>query len=376
MASCQFENCNTQPNFNEQGQTKGKYCKTHKLPGMVDVVSRVCQFENCNTGPSFNEQGQTKGKYCYTHKLPGMVDVVSRVCQFENCNIVPNFNEQGQTKGKYCKTHKLPGMVDVVSRVCQFENCNTQPSFNEQGQTKGKYCKTHKLPGMVDVVSRDCQFENCNTQPKFNEQGQTKGKYCKTHKLPGMVDVSNPSCQFENCDTRPSNPKYKGYCCRCFVNLFPNEPNTRNYKIKENHVTDFIKAVFPDENILFDKAVSGGISNRRPDIFIDKETHILVIECDENQHQSTTCENKRMMEIFKDAKNREIVFIRFNPDSYTEDSKKIPSCFKILKQSGIQVIRDEKAWNSRLNKLKETIQSFLTEIPCKEVTIIHLFYDK
>jgi hypothetical protein len=58
-----------------------------------------------------------------------------------------------------------------------------------------------------------------------------------------------------------------------------------------------------------------------------------------------------------------------------ETGKKIPSCFKILKQTGIQVIRDEKAWNSRLNKLKETIQPFLTEIPEKEVTVIKLFYD-
>jgi hypothetical protein len=300
--------------------------------------------------------------------------MVSRVCQFENCNTRPSYNEQGQKSGKYCKTHKLLGMIDFSHPSCQFENCNTRPSYNEQGQTKGKYCKTHKLLGMIDVVSRVCQFENCNKQPSYNEQGQTKGKFCKTHKLPGMVDVVSRVCQFENCNTRPSNPKYKGYCCRCFVYLFPNEPNSRNYKIKENHVTDFVKAMFPDENILFDKTVPGGISRRRPDIFIDKGTHVVVAECDEDQHQTNTCESKRTTEIFNDIK-KPVIFVRFNPDSYKIGNNKIPSCFKVLKQTGIQVISDEKEWNSRLNKLKETITENLHEIPGKLMSIIHLFYD-
>ena len=60
---------------------------------MVDVVSPVCHQHNCNTRPSYNELGQKKGKYCDTHKLPGMVDVKNPVCQFENCNTQPSYNE-------------------------------------------------------------------------------------------------------------------------------------------------------------------------------------------------------------------------------------------------------------------------------------------
>ena len=73
--------------------------------------------------------------------------------------------------------------------------------------------------------------------------------------------------------------------------------------------------------------------------------------------------------------SRPVVFIRFNPDSYTDSNKKIPSCFKVLKNSGILVVRCENAWNSRLNKLKEIITENLHEIPEIPMTIVHLFYD-
>jgi len=63
--------------------------------------------------------------------------------------------------------------------------------------------------------------------------------------------------------------------------------------------------------MIFDKQ-TGGCSKMRPDVFIDKFTHVVIIECDENQHKDTSCENKRTMELFQDFGNRPIVFIRFN----------------------------------------------------------------
>ena len=53
-----------------------------------------------------------------------------------------------------------------------------------------------------------------------------------------MIDITHKKCS--NCDDVQSNRKYKGLCLRCFVYLNPNEPNAKNYKIKEKHVTDFI----------------------------------------------------------------------------------------------------------------------------------------
>ena len=140
-------------------------------------------------------------------------------------------------------------------------------------------------------------------------------------------------------------------------------------------MTDFINEQFKHEVITFDKQ-TGGCSRRRPDVYIDKFTHVVITECDENQHRDTSCENKRMMELFQDFGNRPIVFIRFNPDSYiNEENKKVLSSFKMHKKLDVAIIRDLKEWENRLNILKETIQHWLINIPEKEITYEYLFYD-
>jgi hypothetical protein len=143
-------------------------------------------------------------------------------------------------------------------------------------------------------------------------------------------------------------------------------------------MTDFIKEHFKEEVIIFDKTV-GGCSKRRPDCYIDKFTHVIIIECDENQHSKkeyTNCENKRTMELFQDFGNRPIIFIRFNPDSYiNKDGKKILSSFKNHKTLFVPIIRQKKELDNRLNLLKETINKWLIKIPEKEITNEYLFYN-
>jgi hypothetical protein len=189
-----------------------------------------------------------------------------------------------------------------------------------------------------------------------------------------MVNVKSNRCLEDNCDTIVKH-KYKGYCLRCFIYKFPDVKISRNYKVKELFMTDFIKEQFKDQVITFDKQ-TGGCSKRRPDVCIDKLTHVVILECDENQHRDTSCENKRMMELFQDFNNRPVVFIRFYPDSYiNEDGKKVLSSFKMHKALDVPVIREPKEWVGRLNVLKETICKWLNVIPSKEVTYEYLFYD-
>jgi hypothetical protein len=188
-----------------------------------------------------------------------------------------------------------------------------------------------------------------------------------------MIDIIHKKC-IECNDTRISNIKYKDYCLRCFMFKFPNEKVSKNYRIKEKHMTDFIKKEFNEEIMIFDKQ-TGGCSLRRPDCYIDKFTHVLIIECDENQHKDTPCENKRTMELFQDFGNRPIVFIRFNPDNYILNNKKIKSGFKIHKVHGIPIIDEKSNWDERLKLLKETISNWLVKIPNKEVTFEYLFFN-
>ena len=103
-------------------------------------------------------------------------------------------------------------------------------------------------------------------------------------------------CKAPLCEVVASNPRYDGYCRRCCMFLRPDIPIARNYKSKENEVASRIKELFP--SFVQDTIISGGCSKRRPDLFLDKLTHIIIIEIDEDKHSSydSSCENRRLME--------------------------------------------------------------------------------
>ena len=226
---------------------------------------------------------------------------------------------------------------------------------------------------MIDIKSKRCL--KCTKIPIYNFSNKSKGVYCYDHKLKGMINVQDKKC-IECNITQISNKKYKNHCLRCFIYKFPDETITRQYKIKENHMTDFIKENFQNEEVIFDRTV-GGCSRRRPDAFIDKLTHIIIIECDENQHSGkeyTNCDTKRIMELFQDFGNRPMIFIRFNPDSYTDKGKKVKSCFNTHKKLDVP-IKNEKELSLRLSKLQETMNKWIITIPEREITYEYLFYD-
>ncbi|GAQ90073.1 hypothetical protein KFL_005960030 [Klebsormidium nitens] len=156
------------------------------------------------------------------------------------------------------------------------------------------------------------------------------------------------------------------------------EKVSRNYKVKEQHFTDYIEAagvLSEDAGITFDKRIQGGCSGRRPDIFVDLYTHTVHCENDEDQHRSTTCENKRLMELFQDAGNRPQVQLRFNPDGFTSaDGTRYPSCFKHNK-IGVPVIRDQSMWEARMSAHIERLRYHLAHVPDRELTVEQMFYD-
>lgn len=372
---CEFEGCNTlNPSFNFPDKTCGIYCSVHKKDKMVDLLHKKCLHEGCKKQPAFTFKGKKRPLYCAKHKQDNMINIISKTCQYEGCKTQSNYNFESEKIAIYCKKHKSDGMVDVKNPKCQHNGCITRPNFNFEDEKAPLYCAKHKKDKMIDIKNKHCQYKGCKIGPSYNLPGTINGLYCASHKKPNMVNVKDKSCLSEHCNIIPSNPKYKGYCVRCFMYTFPNEPVSRNYKVKEKHVYDFIKLHFNIES--YDKQVSGGCSKRRPDILIECLTHSIIIEVDEDQHTDYLCENKRMMQLFEDLANRPSVFIRFNPDKYTKNGKVIKSCFKYHKTSGVPIINDEIEWNKRLELLKITIDNYITNIPEKEVTIKQLYYDQ
>ena len=376
---CISEGCNIIPIYNLPGEKIGVYCLKHKDENMIDVVSKICISEGCNTRPCFNYDGEIVPIYCVKHKEDDMIDIKSKRCIYEGCNIQPSYNFPGEKTPLYCVKHKEDDMIDIRNKnYCIIEGCNIRASYNLPGEIKVLYCVKHKLENMIDIKSNTCIQDGCSILSTFNLPGEKTPLYCTKHKLDNMVDIKHKTCIHEGCKVIVQNTKqkYRGYCIYCFMNIFPDEPVTYNYKVKEKHVADFVNIYFKEYIEFYDKQIQGGCSKKRPDIFIDLFTHSIIIEVDENQHFDYSCENKRMMLLFQDLANRPIVFIRFNPDKYIdENGETIKSCFKYHKTTGVPMIDNKVEWNKRLENLKNTIEKYINNIPEKEVTIVKLFYN-
>jgi hypothetical protein len=204
--------------------------------------------------------------------------------------------------------------------------------------------------------------------------------FCKSHgKFKTLCKECGGSqlCKSPWCESK-KNKKFNDYCLRCFVNLYPDVKISRNYKTKEKDVVLRVIESFPNFTWVNDKKVSNGCSLRRPDLLLDLGSHIIIIEVDENRHTDydCSCEHKRLMQISQDVGHRPIVFIRFNPDEYVKDNKKITSCWKMNTSTGLFYVPVSKTeeWSKRIEILKETINYWVSNPTEKTVEIIELFY--
>jgi hypothetical protein len=210
------------------------------------------------------------------------------------------------------------------------------------------------------------------------------GRICEHKKRKSYCKQCGGSalCKSVWCETA-GNVKYEGHCLNCFIHLFPDRPNARNYKTKEKAVVDYILENFPLDKYTWisDKRVKDGCSKRRPDLLLDLGYQVIIVEIDEHQHTDydCTCENKRLMELSQDVYHRPIVFIRFNPDEYMDKDKKITSCWGVNKLGICSLKKTKmKEWNTRLEFLKSQIEywSNSENMSDKTIQIVELFYNQ
>uniref|UniRef100_A0A6C0HTN3 Uncharacterized protein n=1 Tax=viral metagenome TaxID=1070528 RepID=A0A6C0HTN3_9ZZZZ len=372
------DSCNKTVSYGYRDTKKKVRCAEHKLDGMIDLKHPPCQEPNCSNTRSYGFPNEKAATYCSEHKKDGMINVKHKKC--EKCSQIPSYNYNGETRAKFCKEHKLENMVDVTHKRCEYNGCIHRPLYNIKGE-KPRFCNHHKTNEMIDVLNKRCKYIDCYKFPSYNYPIESKPLYCSEHKLKDMIFVLGTKCINEWCEERYYINKYDNYCFRCFVNLFPDKPNSRNYKTKEKAVCDFIFETFNNMTWITDKQVLDGCSRRRPDLLLDLGYQVIIIEVDENQHNDydSTCENKRLMELSKDVGHRNIIFIRFNPDDYKNiNNEKIKSCWSINKTNTILIVntKDRKQWNMRLETLKNKVEYWINNKTDKMVEIIQLFYDE
>ena len=246
-----------------------------------------------------------------------------------------------------------------MPKYCIHEDeCKKRANFGKPGSKLKEYCKLHAPSGYIDISNKRCIEPNCDTRPSYGKPGYSP-EYCAKHKKEGMV--KNPAkvkADKNTCSYCESEIHYnEKYCSGC-------KQYQKTKVTKKTHTKELeIKNLLEDNKIKFvhDKIVESKCSRKRPDFQIITKWGMIILEVDEFQHIRTNytceCEITRMKQIYMDCGVKNLLFIRYNPDSY----KSTVSKFKTPKR-------------------KEYLLKFLKEkIEIEDINFIlgsvYLFYD-
>ena len=360
--------------FNKHDEKTKLYCGKCKLNGMINITAKKC-ITCCKKHATFNKPNEKTPLYCGSCKLDEMINIMSKKC-VSCCKNRAYFNKPNEKTPLYCGSCKLDGMINITAKKC-ISCCKTEATFNKPNEKIRLYCGKCKLDGMIDIKSKKC-ITCLKTIATFNKPDEKTALYCGKCKLDGMIDITNRKCSILHCDKQKKIDKY---CWACYYNINPIKKPKR-IKVKEEEVSNFIKASFHELNVIYDQYLIGDIGciKSRPDILIHLNNHSIIIECDENQHSyyKDTCKELIRIPKMQQELNRNLIVIRFNPDCYIDkNKKKIKSCFAIDQRIGMNVIRLNQLtnWNNRLETLKNCLNDAINNEPNDPITEIKLFFD-
>jgi hypothetical protein len=177
--------------------------------------------------------------------------------------------------------------------------------------------------------------------------------HCELHRTANernLIERTCKSCQLDN--ILDANDLCE-YCTPTNVKLATER--------KEMHVRELLR-----QNGLgdakFDQIPNGTACGReRPDCEYELKTHVVILEVDENQHKSYTCECEqiRMVNLSHTYGGKPVFWIRYNPDEF-----KLPDGTKATI-----------TLHKREEHLLEWVRYARERIPEAFVEVVHLFYD-
>ena len=316
VKKCEHKGCKCRPNFNIKGSKTGHFCSAHKTAEMVDVKHKLCEYEGCGSQPAFNIKGIKPGRFCAAHKTSEMVNVKNKTCEYEGCYSQPCFNIKGSKIGCLCSAHKTAEMVNVKNKRCQHQGCETLASYGIPGR-QISHCFPHRQKGMIRRPNAKCCHSKCKELAVWGTNWVPK--HCEAHKTSDDKNLVERPCASCGLVYVLDDSNKCEYC------------NPESFEIsrlaKQNALMSYLDSRgLSGEST--DKIIDNGICGaERPDRVYDLGDKILVLECDENQHQDRAClcEQTRMVNIGQTFGGIPVYFIRFNPDDYSpENDRKNP----------------------------------------------------
>ena len=180
--------------------------------------------------------------------------------------------------------------------------------------------------------------------------------------------------------------RYVKMCADCFYFMYPDEKRVpTRYKRKQHYIHEKLTERFGIGFFEYDVSIQCSSSGRIPDWFRDCFHFVLNFELDENQHKDrdSSCEEKRLMQLFQDCGNRPFKCLRFNPDKYRKQNGDVqPGCFafkKVYDENDdiidLKMIVNEEELDRRLQCVFYNLDRMLDQSPTMEVEVLHMFYD-
>ena len=294
------------------------------------MVTKTCNTCNLTLDISKFRKNHAKCKKCYKKHQTCEHDTRKYDCPKCNPKILCKHDKR-KLDCPECNP-KLFCEHNIQKRSCP--ECSPQNFCKHDTRKDNCPVCNPKLLCKHDIEKRNCR--ECSPQnfckhdilkyscPKCNPK-----ILCKHGSRKGNCHICNPKIFCIHCKHIWAEKKYvksldkKIRCCaRCFYNFYPNDKIPRRFKCKQYYFNEKLIEEFGVDFFQYDKKIKCGCSGRRPDWFIDCFKYSIIIELDEDQHKYTSCDDKRMMELFTDLGSRPLVLIRINPDKCNGRTKK------------------------------------------------------
>lgn len=377
---CEFEGCSARALYDIPGpEARARWCIEHATGEMKNLKRGVrCA---CGRTAQYGENRGDTPLWCIECRSENSVLVKGIQCS--ECPRAARYNLPTEKSPVVCRMHKSKAMLDVVASYgrCTIKDCPKQARFNFPGD-KASFCKLHKQPGMRDVITRRCRTEGCEVLPSYGVPGGLI-LHCQEHHEPGEEYLATGKCEF--CPKQPSLGFPGGRATRCadhreegMLSVYskPVVGSDKYKRVKENYFRQWAADSLVDIPHTINQRIPGGTSRKIPDIFIDRISHVIIVELDEHQHVNYPIEKelRRINELSGDVRGRPIVFLRINPDDFV-DAKGVrrEGCFRVDKRNG-KLKPINARWSRRLEWLKGRILHWLNEIPPRTLEEL-LFYD-
>jgi hypothetical protein len=266
-----------------------------------------------------------------------MVNIKDKMCIYDNCNKLANYSYKNKKTKLYCKKHKLDNMINSWQKICINKTCSNTAIYNLPDEKKPFYCYEHKTENMINVKNNKCQENTCQSKAKYGYINK-KIQYCFEHKKDNMINLKlDLKCSNENCDNDYvdiiNNKKYclehiqntdaeitlKKLCKYCDMrenskHICSDCKQTKNKK--EWSIIRYLRKHIDTKFEYNSSKMLQDCSNKRPDVYFELVKHCVIVEIDENQHNSyrDSCECSRINEIVNGIGGKSVIIIRYNPD--------------------------------------------------------------